>query len=146
MNPAPCDSVPGRRPACRATRRGDDVSVPDAGQSGVGGSGDGDCWTRVCPLAEIPPLGARVWRAADGDIAVFRAGDDQVFAVRDRCPHRGGPLSQGIVFGHSVACPLHGWVIDLACGEAQAPDIGRVGRRAVRVVDGVVWIAASDHG
>lgn len=119
------DIEPGREPVCTAT-------------SEAGGTGN---WARVCPLAAIPPLGARVWRAADGDIAVFRTADDRVFAVRDRCPHRGGPLSQGIVFGHSVACPLHGWVIDLARGEAQAPDVGGVRRHAVTVADGIVWVA-----
>ncbi|HEY5862859.1 MAG TPA: Rieske 2Fe-2S domain-containing protein, partial [Casimicrobiaceae bacterium] len=64
----------------------------------------------VCRVDDIPPLGARVWSRpgdAEGDIAVFRTADDRVFAVRDRCPHKGGPLSQGIVFGDRVACPLH---------------------------------------
>lgn len=81
-------------------------------------------WMRVCALDEIPVLGARVVRAGEHDISVFRNADDEVFALRDRCPHKGGPLSQGIVHGRSVTCPLHNWRIDLASGESLAPDVG----------------------
>ena len=83
--------------------------------------------TAVCTLADIPVLGARVVARPghpDGDVAMFRTADDRVFAVLDRCPHKGGPLSQGIVFGDRVACPLHNWSIELASGEAVAPDVG----------------------
>ncbi len=98
-------------------------------------------WISVGPFDAIPALGARVVATAQGDIAIFRTGDDQLFAVRDRCPHKGGPLSEGIVYGHSVACPLHNWSIDLASGEAMAPDQGCVGRYAVKVEEGNVLIA-----
>ena len=82
-------------------------------------------WKRICSLAEIPRLGARVVRsAAHGDIALFRSAADEVFALRDCCPHKGGPLSQGIVFGKRVSCPLHQWTIGLADGCALAPDEG----------------------
>ena len=81
-------------------------------------------WRQVCALAEIPRLGARVVKSAHGDIAVFRNADDEVFALADKCPHKGGPLSQGIVFGRKVACPLHGWNIGLDEGNAVAPDTG----------------------
>ena len=95
--------------------------------------------TRVCALEEIPRLGARRVRRADGvTIAVFRTAADTVFALRDECPHKGGPLSQGIVHGESVTCPLHGWCIGLATGHAAAPDEGAVERFGVRVVDGFV--------
>ena len=71
-------------------------------------------WTPICRVDDIPKLGARcVRRDAGADVAVFRAADDKVFALLDRCPHKGGPLSQGIVFGHAVACPLHNWTIGL---------------------------------
>jgi nitrite reductase (NADH) small subunit len=73
---------------------------------------------------------------------LFRAADDQVFALLDRCPHKGGPLSQGIVFGHSVACPLHNWSIGLADGCAQAPDVGCTIPFAVRVEAGEVALDA----
>ena len=94
---------------------------------------------RVCKLDDIPVLGARCYRAGDGEaIAIFRTANDTVFALADKCPHRGGPLSQGIVFGETVACPLHNWCIDLKSGTAAAPDEGGVRRFEVRVSDGEV--------
>ena len=82
-------------------------------------------WKLICKLGDIIPLGSRrVHRAQGGDVALFRAADDHVFALLDRCPHKGGPLSQGIVFGHNVACPLHNWTIQLSDGCAKAPDAG----------------------
>ena len=96
-------------------------------------------WTVICRVEDIPRLGARrVARDKGMDVAVFRGAGDEVFALLDRCPHKGGPLSQGIVFGESVACPLHNWCIDLKTGSAAAPDEGCVERFPVRVVDGEV--------
>jgi nitrite reductase (NADH) small subunit len=97
-------------------------------------------WTRVCALADIPVLGARVIHRNDGDVAVFRTADDEVFALSDRCPHKGGPLSQGIVFGKRVACPLHNWSIGLADGNAAAPDVGCTSRFECKVENGVVFV------
>lgn len=95
-------------------------------------------WLPVCALDEVPILGSRPVCLAIGRIAIFRTGDDQVFALNDRCPHRNGPLSQGIVHGKHVTCPLHDWVIELDTGSAVAPDEGQVTRHRTRVVDG--WI------
>ena len=96
---------------------------------------------RLCRLEDIPRLGARRYlRDAATPIAVFRTASDGVFALRDQCPHKGGPLSQGIVHGESVTCPLHGWCIGLATGSATAPDEGSVERFDVRVVDGEVLL------
>ncbi len=81
-------------------------------------------WIEICSLEDIPRLGARVVRNDDGDIALFRTSQDEVFALRDRCPHKKGPLSQGIVHGKRVTCPLHNFVIDLTDGKAVAPDEG----------------------
>ena len=104
-----------------------------------------DDWKLVCRVDDIPVLGARrVRRPAGTDVAVFRTDDDRVFALLDRCPHKGGPLSQGIVFGEHVACPLHNWAISLVDGEARAPDIGCATRFAVRVEAGVVSLLASE--
>jgi nitrite reductase (NADH) small subunit len=97
-------------------------------------------WRKVCALADIPLLGARVVPDAGGDISVFRNGNDEVFALLDRCPHKGGPLSQGIVHGRSVTCPLHNWRIDLASGAAAAPDAGCTRRYDVRVEAGDVLL------
>lgn len=81
-------------------------------------------WHDIGALSDIPQLGSRIVKSAQGDIAVFRAADDAVFALSDSCPHRGGPLSQGIVHGHRVTCPLHNWVLELESGAAIAPDVG----------------------
>ncbi len=82
-------------------------------------------WLDVGAVDDIPLRGARRLRRAEGDIALFRTGDGQVFALRDRCPHKSGPLSDGIVSGHAVACPLHNWLIDLASGQPLGADAGK---------------------
>ncbi len=87
-------------------------------------------------------LGARQWLGGSEPIAVFRNATDEVFAVADRCPHKGGPLSQGIVFGNKVACPLHNWTIDLKTGCADAPDEGCTRAFGTKVVDGLVYVHA----
>ena len=82
-------------------------------------------WKAVCQLTDIPVRGARrVQRTQGLAVALFRTGDNRVYALLDRCPHKGGPLSQGIVFGDAVACPLHNWAIQLADGQARSPDEG----------------------
>ena len=104
-------------------------------------------WTAICRVEDIPVLGSRrVSRPVGVDVAVFRNHADQVFALLDRCPHKGGPLSQGIVFGTSVACPLHNWTIGLDDGCAKAPDEGCTPRFAVRVDDGMVFLDAEELG
>lgn len=97
-------------------------------------------WKKICPLNEIPKLGARVVRADTGDIGVFRTEDDRVFAINNSCPHKGGPLSQGIVYGNKVACPLHQWKISLETGKAEEPDVGEVACYKTKVEDGVVFL------
>ena len=102
-------------------------------------------WKRICPLEDIPRLGSRVVRRPGAsDIAIFRNADDEVFALHDKCPHKGGPLSQGIVFGDSVACPLHNWTIGLADGCTRAPDAGCTTPFACRVEDGRVLLDAGE--
>ncbi len=97
-------------------------------------------WIEIGKLAEIPVLGSRVVRTPQGDIALFRTSSDEVFALRDRCPHKQGPISQGMVHGSSVTCPLHNWEIDLASGEALPPDEGCTNTFATRVDNGVIMI------
>ena len=98
-------------------------------------------WQVICRVEDIPVLGARrVARERGMDVAVFRNDEDQVFALLDRCPHKGGPLSQGIVFGTSVACPLHNWSIGLDDGCAKAPDEGCTQRFSCRVESGEVLL------
>ena len=103
-------------------------------------------WIRICGVDEIPRLGARVVkRSAGSDVAVFRTATDGVFALDDSCPHRGGPLSQGIVFGDRVACPLHNTCVELDSGCAVAPDKGQVRKYAVKVEDGAVYVDLKVH-
>ena len=98
-------------------------------------------WIAICQTQDIPVLGARrVTRAQGPAVALFRTGADQVFALLDRCPHKGGPLSQGLVFADRVACPLHNWTIGLSDGQASAPDSGCTPTFAVRVMDGRVHL------
>jgi len=99
-------------------------------------------WMQVAPLDEIPALGARVIKTEAMDIAVFRNSHNQVFALKDECPHKKGPLSQGIVHGTTVTCPLHNWKIQLDSGEAVAPDKGCAQAFDTKIEDGVVYIKA----
>ena len=102
-------------------------------------------WTAICRVQDIPPLGARrVARQRGLDVAIFRTSGDEVFALLDRCPHKGGVLSQGIVFGRQVACPLHNWTIGLDNGAAREPDEGCTPSFAVRVDAGMVYLDADE--
>lgn len=100
-------------------------------------------WIDIGALDDIPREGARVVRSPRGCIAVFRTTDDQLFALDDRCPHKGGPLSQGIVHGHAVTCPLHNWVIALDSGSALGADEGHVRRYRLKLADGRILLDAA---
>lgn len=100
-------------------------------------------FTDVGALSDIPRLGARCVKTAMGDIAIFRTADDRLFALRDECPHKQGPLSQGIVHGTSVTCPLHAWVISLETGAVEGPDEGCTKRFAVKLEHGRVLLAVA---
>jgi nitrite reductase (NADH) small subunit len=101
-------------------------------------------WVDICAVTDIPQRGARNVAGIKGPIAIFRTGDDQVFALIDRCPHKQGPLSMGIVHGASVTCPLHGRNVDLATGQLMGADAGQgcAPRIDLRVVNGRVELAA----
>ncbi|MCR5855783.1 nitrite reductase small subunit NirD [Mesorhizobium sp. J428] len=98
-------------------------------------------WLQIGHINDIPPRGARCVTTPQGKIGVFRTADDQVFAIEDHCPHKGGPLSQGIVHGTSVTCPLHNWVISLETGQAQGADEGSVRTIPLRLIDGKILMA-----
>jgi nitrite reductase (NADH) small subunit len=98
-------------------------------------------WIEIGEATSIPRLGSRIVRTKAGDIAVFRTADDYYFALDDRCPHKGGPLSQGIVHGRRVTCPLHNFVIELESGEAVAPDEGCARAHGVRLDNGKLFLA-----
>jgi nitrite reductase (NADH) small subunit len=100
-----------------------------------------DEWIEIGRLEDIPRRGARCVKTPSGRIAVFRTVDDRIYALEDRCPHKGGPLSQGIVHGTQVTCPLHNYVISLETGLAQAPDEGTVRTIPLSVLDGRIFMA-----
>lgn len=97
-------------------------------------------WMQIGKLDDIPRQGSRIVNTAQGEIALFRSVDDQVFALNNRCPHKGGPLAQGMVHGKRVTCPLHSWVIELESGEAVAPDVGCAHRHAIKVEGDKVFL------
>lgn len=99
-------------------------------------------WLDIGSVTEVPFRGSRLVATGRGDIAVFKAFDGRIFALWDKCPHKGGPLSQGIVNGHSVTCPLHNWVIGLDTGEVQGPDGGCARKVAVKVDQGRIYLSA----
>ena len=102
-------------------------------------------WIEIGSLNDIPKLGARVVESEQGDIAVFRTAADEVFALRDKCPHKGGPLSQGIVHGKRVACPLHDWKINLDSGLAVAPDEGCAAYYPVKLEGEAVYLSLTPN-
>jgi len=98
-------------------------------------------WVEIGTVSAVPRRGARCVNTPAGKIAVFRTQEDQIFAIENRCPHKHGPLSEGIVHGASVTCPLHSWVFDLATGKAQGADEGEVRTYPIDVVDGRIFMA-----
>ncbi|MCS5592463.1 MAG: nitrite reductase small subunit NirD [Gammaproteobacteria bacterium] len=97
-------------------------------------------WIQATELENIPILGSRVFRSGEQEIAIFRTREDRVFALHNACPHQQGVLSEGIVHGHQVTCPLHNWVISLEDGEAQGADEGQTACFEVQVRQGIVYI------
>ena len=102
-------------------------------------------WAEIGRLDDIPREGARLVKTAQGCIAVFRTASDEVYAIDDRCPHKSGPLSQGIVHGKFVTCPLHNWVISLETGAAQGADEGTTATFVVKIEDGRLYIDGAAH-
>ncbi|WP_299350817.1 nitrite reductase small subunit NirD [uncultured Shimia sp.] len=100
-------------------------------------------WTDIAALDDIAIRGARVVKTAHGCVAVFRTGTDEVFALDNACPHKKGPLAEGIVHGNTVTCPLHNWVFSLETGEAQGADNGRVETYAARIENGRILLETS---
>ncbi len=100
-------------------------------------------WIEIGLSDDVPSRGSRVVTTDQGDIAIFKAADARIFALWDKCPHKGGPLSQGIVHGHSVTCPLHNWVVGLETGEVKGPDQGCARKVKVKVENNIVMIEAA---
>ena len=98
-------------------------------------------WALIGSISDIPRRGARCIETPQGKIAVFRTAEDRVFAIEDHCPHKGGPLSQGIVHGAAVTCPLHNWVISLETGKALGADVGAVRTIPIKVENDMLFVA-----
>lgn len=99
-------------------------------------------WIDIAALDDVPQRGARLVKTAHGCVAVFRTGTDDIYALDNACPHKSGPLADGIVHGASVTCPLHNWVISLKTGMVQGPDEGQVATYPARVEDGRILLDA----
>jgi nitrite reductase (NADH) small subunit len=100
-------------------------------------------WIEIGTVDDVPLRGSRVVSTEQGDIAIFKAADERIFALWDKCPHKAGPLSQGIVHGHSVTCPLHNWVVGLETGEVKGPDQGCARKVKVKVENSIILIEAA---
>ena len=99
-------------------------------------------WVDIGRLDAIPVRGARVVKSAVGCIAVFRTAENEAFALLDKCPHKGGPLSQGIVHDKRVTCPLHNWVINLENGGALGADKGHTPTFRLKIENGHILLDA----
>jgi len=100
-------------------------------------------WIDIANLDAIPKRGARLVKTVHGCVAIFRTATDEVFALDNACPHKNGPLADGIVHGNAVTCPLHNWVISLESGEVQGADEGQVATYPARVADGRIFLDAT---
>jgi nitrite reductase (NADH) small subunit len=97
-------------------------------------------WKEICRVEDIPVLGSRrVARDQGIDVAVFRNDANEVFALLDRCPHKGGPFVARHCVRYQRGLPVHNWTIGLCDGQAQAPDEGCTPRFEVKVDNGMVF-------
>ncbi len=103
-------------------------------------------WIDIGHIDDIPLRGARLVKTPVGCVAVFRTGEAEVYAASDRCPHKGGPLSEGIVHGNKVTCPLHNWVFSLETGQAQGADEGSIATFPIRLDEGRLLLDATSVG
>lgn len=103
-------------------------------------------WIEIGHIDEIPRLGSRVVKSGNDKIAIFRNSDDEIFALGDKCPHKGGPLSEGMISGRTVTCPLHNWKLQLDTGQAVAPDEGCTNTYPIRVEDGQIYLQLAADG
>ena len=100
-------------------------------------------WTRITYAEDIPLREGRAVEIDGREIALFNLGD-RFLAVENRCPHRGGPLADGIISGCTVVCPLHAWKVDLEEGSVFKPERACVATYPVRIDDGIISIQVRD--
>ena len=99
-------------------------------------------WVRIASTESVPPREGRAVRVGEHEIALFNLGN-RFLAVDNRCPHRGGPLADGIVAGGAIVCPLHAWKVCLESGTVQRPADAAACIRTypAKVESDIVWIA-----
>jgi nitrite reductase (NADH) small subunit len=97
-------------------------------------------WKKIIRLDQIPILGSRVVKIDTVNIAIFRGKNDTIYAIKDACPHKQGPLSQGIMHGDSVTCPLHNWKISLTTGKALGANEGCTHIYNTKVENGEIFL------
>jgi len=97
----------------------------------------------LCPLDDIPLGLARTFQVGDEVVAVFRSRAGKVFALQNRCPHKGGPLADGMVIGEQVVCPLHAYRYQGATGECDQAGTCSLKTYPVEVRDGVVHLGVA---
>lgn len=101
-------------------------------------------WLDIGDVDQITPGTARTLPVVGSDeIAVFRTLKNEFYALVNKCPHKQGPLSQGIVHGNVVTCPLHNWNISLKTGEALGEDKGCVPTVPMKVDAGRMYLLRS---
>ncbi len=103
-------------------------------------------WIDIGAIDDIPLRGARKVKTREGCLAVFRTDENTVYATSNTCPHKGGPLVEGIIHDNRVTCPLHNWVFDLETGQAQGADKGRIATYPAKVENGRILIDAAVLG
>ncbi|MEM6626287.1 MAG: nitrite reductase small subunit NirD [Pseudomonadota bacterium] len=103
-----------------------------------------DQWVEIGRADQIPTRGARLVRIAGKQIGVFKTAGGEVFALDNQCPHKKGPLTEGIVHDTGVTCPLHNWVIDLQSGKARGADEGCVRTYRIDNRDGRLFLSLAE--
>ena len=102
-------------------------------------------WLDIGPTTQIEAGTARTLPVAGGEeLAVFHTMRGEFYALVNKCPHKQGPLSQGIVHDTTVTCPLHNWRISLVSGEALGEDKGCVPTIPVKIDGGRIFIARAE--
>ncbi|MFW7381538.1 MAG: nitrite reductase small subunit NirD [Oligoflexus sp.] len=101
-------------------------------------------WYLIGTIHDIPRQGAQLLQFGDRQLGIFRTYQDEFYAINAQCPHAGGPLTEGLIHGHYVSCPLHDWTINLKTGICQAPDEGQVSCYPLLIDGEDIWIALQE--
>jgi len=98
-------------------------------------------WIKIIEIEDVPLMGSRKVVVGDDEIVIFKTKDGSIFAVNNVCPHKQGKLSEGLVHGHMVTCPLHNWDIDLETGIVKDEDNSCTKKYETKIEEGVIYLA-----